>query len=74
MYAPESAVTHQLRYCIIQVANQEIIQFVTIVEKVTLPESLKQRFKQIYPLCEMCLENRKDFYTKGEIKTNEIII
>ncbi|GBC13306.2 hypothetical protein GLOIN_2v1780244 [Rhizophagus irregularis DAOM 181602=DAOM 197198] len=34
------------------------------------PESLKQRFKQIYPLCEMCIENRKGFHTKGEIKTN----
>jgi hypothetical protein len=34
-------------------------------------ESLKQRFKQIYPLCEMChQENRKDFYTKEKIKTN----
>ncbi|RGB40468.1 hypothetical protein C1646_753312 [Rhizophagus diaphanus] len=35
------------------------------------PESLKQRFKQIYPLYEMCIENRKSFHTKGEIKTNE---
>ncbi|CAB4434284.1 unnamed protein product [Rhizophagus irregularis] len=34
------------------------------------PESLKQRFKQIYPLCEMCIDNRKGFHTKGEIKTN----
>jgi len=37
---------------------------------VTPPQSLKERFKQIYPLCEGCQENRKIFYTKGEIKTN----
>ena len=37
---------------------------------VTPPQSLKEHFKQIYPLCERCQENRKEFYTKGEIKTN----
>ena len=36
----------------------------------TTPQSLKERFKQIYPLCEGCQSNRKEFYTKGEIKTN----
>ncbi len=38
---------------------------------VTLSQSLKECFKQIYPLCERCQENRKAFYTKREIKTNE---
>ncbi|EXX66412.1 hypothetical protein RirG_124050 [Rhizophagus irregularis DAOM 197198w] len=33
-------------------------------------QSLKERFKQIYPLCEGCQGNEKEFYTKGEIKTN----
>ncbi|CAB5395171.1 unnamed protein product [Rhizophagus irregularis] len=33
-------------------------------------QSLKERFKQIYPLCEGCQGNKKEFYTKGEIKTN----
>ena len=33
-------------------------------------QSLKERFKQIYPLCEGCQGNNKEFYTKGEIKTN----
>ncbi|RGB39303.1 hypothetical protein C1646_754740 [Rhizophagus diaphanus] len=37
---------------------------------VTSSQSLKERFKQIYPLCEGCQENGKEFYTKGEIKTN----
>ncbi|CAG8740710.1 7565_t:CDS:1, partial [Funneliformis caledonium] len=37
---------------------------------VTPSQSLKERFKQIYPLCEGCQENEKEFYTKGEIKTN----
>jgi hypothetical protein len=37
---------------------------------ITPPQSLKERFKQIYPLCEECQENRKEFYAKGEIKTN----
>ncbi len=37
---------------------------------VTPPQSLKERFKQIYPLCEGCQENGKEFYTKGKIKTN----
>ena len=37
---------------------------------VTPPQSLKERFKQIYPLCEECQEKGKEFYTKGEIKTN----
>ncbi|GBC14058.2 hypothetical protein GLOIN_2v1767477 [Rhizophagus irregularis DAOM 181602=DAOM 197198] len=33
-------------------------------------QSLKERFKQIYPLCEGCQGNEKEFYTKGKIKTN----
>jgi len=33
-------------------------------------QSLKERFKQIYPLCEGCQGNKKEFFTKGEIKTN----
>ncbi|EXX63157.1 hypothetical protein RirG_154940 [Rhizophagus irregularis DAOM 197198w] len=37
---------------------------------VTTPQSLKEHFKQIYPLCEGCQGNGKEFYTKGEIKTN----
>ncbi|GES77742.1 hypothetical protein GLOIN_2v1780244 [Rhizophagus clarus] len=37
---------------------------------VTSSRSLKEHFKQIYPLCEGCQENGKEFYTKGEIKTN----
>ncbi|CAB4376372.1 unnamed protein product [Rhizophagus irregularis] len=37
---------------------------------VTPPQSLRERFKQIYPLCEECHQNRKEFYTKGEVKTN----
>ena len=37
---------------------------------ITPPQSLKDRFKQIYPLCEGYQENRKVFYAKGEIKTN----
>ncbi|CAB4425860.1 unnamed protein product [Rhizophagus irregularis] len=37
---------------------------------VTPPQSLKERFKQVYPLCEGCQEDGKEFYTKGEIKTN----
>ncbi|CAB4385605.1 unnamed protein product [Rhizophagus irregularis] len=37
---------------------------------VTTPQSLKECFKQIYPLCEECRGNGKEFYTKGEIKTN----
>ncbi|CAB5154885.1 unnamed protein product [Rhizophagus irregularis] len=37
---------------------------------VTTPQSLKERFKQIYPLCKGCRGNGKEFYTKGEIKTN----
>ncbi|CAB4381993.1 unnamed protein product [Rhizophagus irregularis] len=37
---------------------------------VTPPQSLRECFKQIYPLCEECHQNRKEFYTKGEVKTN----
>ncbi len=37
---------------------------------VTPPQSLKECFKQIYPLCEECQENRKIFYIKEEIKIN----
>jgi hypothetical protein len=37
---------------------------------VTPPQSLKECFKQTYPLCEGCQENGKEFYAKGEIKTN----
>ncbi|CAG8849439.1 25266_t:CDS:2, partial [Racocetra persica] len=33
-------------------------------------ESLKECFKQIYPLCEICQENGRSFYTRAEIKTN----
>ena len=39
-------------------------------ELVTSPQSLKEHFKQIYPLYKRCQQNRKEFYTKGEIKTN----
>ena len=39
-------------------------------ELVTSPQSLKEHFKQIYPLCDRCQQNRKEFYTKEEIKTN----
>ncbi|CAG8707908.1 17448_t:CDS:1 [Funneliformis caledonium] len=38
---------------------------------ITPSQSLKERFKQIYPLCEVCYENKKDFHTKGEIKTSK---
>ncbi|CAG8739996.1 18165_t:CDS:1, partial [Cetraspora pellucida] len=37
---------------------------------ITPPQSLKECFKQIYLLCEICQENRKNFYTKTAIKTN----
>ncbi|CAG8526144.1 5965_t:CDS:2, partial [Racocetra persica] len=37
---------------------------------VTPSQSLKEQFKQIYPLCEYCQKNQKDFHTKGTIKTN----
>ena len=37
---------------------------------VTPPQSLKERFKQIYPLCEECQNNQKEFHTRTEIKTN----
>ncbi|GES77711.1 hypothetical protein GLOIN_2v1779853 [Rhizophagus clarus] len=37
---------------------------------VTSPQSLRECFKQIYPLCKECHQNRKEFYIKGEIKTN----
>ncbi|CAG8829063.1 25489_t:CDS:1, partial [Gigaspora rosea] len=37
---------------------------------ITPSQSLKKSFKQIYPLCEVCEEGRKNFYTKGAIKTN----
>ncbi|CAG8615599.1 8891_t:CDS:2, partial [Scutellospora calospora] len=37
---------------------------------VSLSKSLKERFKQIYLLCEICQENRRSFYTRAEIKTN----
>ncbi|CAG8585198.1 6158_t:CDS:1, partial [Dentiscutata heterogama] len=37
---------------------------------ITLLQSLKERFKQIYPLYEICQENGKNFYTKAAIKTN----
>ncbi|CAG8655924.1 8684_t:CDS:2, partial [Funneliformis caledonium] len=46
------------------------VVFVQREDLVTPPQSLKERFKQIYPLCEGCQENGKEFYTKGEIKTN----
>ncbi|CAG8727542.1 10673_t:CDS:1, partial [Cetraspora pellucida] len=39
-------------------------------ELVTPPQSLREHFKQIYPLCEVCRKNKK-FYMKGEIKTNK---
>ncbi|CAG8590049.1 13519_t:CDS:2, partial [Racocetra fulgida] len=37
---------------------------------ITPPQSLKERFKQIYPLCEICQESGRNFYTKGAVKTN----
>ncbi|CAG8566470.1 14337_t:CDS:2 [Funneliformis caledonium] len=37
---------------------------------VTPSQSLKERFKQIYPLCEECQNNQKEFHTRTEIKTN----
>ncbi|RIB30870.1 hypothetical protein C2G38_2151412 [Gigaspora rosea] len=38
---------------------------------VTPSQSLKEHFKQIYPLCEFCQENKKNFHMKGAIKTNK---
>ncbi|CAG8795886.1 5590_t:CDS:2, partial [Racocetra persica] len=32
---------------------------------VTPPQSLKKRFKQIYPLCEFCQLDQKEFHRKG---------
>ncbi|CAG8484104.1 13918_t:CDS:1 [Dentiscutata heterogama] len=37
---------------------------------ITPPQSLKEHFKQIYPLCEICQESGRNFYTKGAVKTN----
>ncbi|CAG8748188.1 32351_t:CDS:10 [Gigaspora margarita] len=37
---------------------------------VSPPESLKENFKQIYPLCEICQKDEMNFYTRGAIKTN----
>ncbi|CAB4387215.1 unnamed protein product [Rhizophagus irregularis] len=37
---------------------------------VTSSQSLRERFKQIYPLYKECHQNRKEFYTKGKVKTN----
>ncbi|CAG8582231.1 6257_t:CDS:2, partial [Scutellospora calospora] len=37
---------------------------------ITPPQSLKERFKQIYPLCEICQESGRNFYIKGAVKTN----
>ena len=60
-----------LYYSSRKLGNYPICYYCGESEDLVAPsESLKQRFKQIYPLCEMCQENRKDYYTRGEIKTN----
>ncbi|CAG8737947.1 16007_t:CDS:1, partial [Cetraspora pellucida] len=37
---------------------------------VTPSQFLKEQFKQIYPLCEFCQLDQKEFHRKGAIKTN----
>ncbi|CAG8577073.1 6206_t:CDS:10 [Gigaspora margarita] len=60
-----------LYYLSCKIGNYSICYYCGNNNDLIIPsQSLKEHFKQIYPLCKICQENGKNFYTKGLIKTN----